>query len=313
MPSTRRRLRSLLIALPAGLLACGPSGSEQQPATNGLESMDAALKAALPEVFGTEHLHVPKGELACAEADFADHIHYGDSASHAPIPMPSGGIQMKVSELLTVLGSVEPCEPNGPIERGVVVHYGLNNASEFDVRLQVLCITYDEATEEYEYAGSDDCYRIKADGSLESEPGGLAAWKATGGWHRYASRVMIRSNSDPVWNRIDAAVEPNSAIHGEDAVRDLITQNGLSEGEVALVPIATPSFREMEPDSSYEERGFHQGLAWVPVGVDLDDSIYVNEPFRAKALDVGSPCPHLCPNTPFKFWVTATPPRHTCK
>ncbi|MBK6343778.1 MAG: hypothetical protein IPF41_14645 [Flavobacteriales bacterium] len=314
MLNTRTRHRLLLTALPFTLLACGPSAPEQQaPATNGIEVLDAALKAALPDVFGTEHLYVPKGELACAEADFTDHIHQGDSTSHAPIPLPSGGIQVKCSALLSALDAVEPCEPSGPIVRGVVVHYGLNS-NAFDVRLQLLCLKYNDTTEEYEYAESDDCYRIKADGSLQLETGGLVAWRAAGGgWANYAARVMIKSDYNSAWVRLHAESEPNSAIHGEDVVRGLIAQNGLSEGELSLVPIATPQYRALLPDSTYEERGFHQGLAWVPVGVDLDDSTYTNEPFRAKALDVGSPCPHLCPNTPFQFWTAATSPRHTCK
>lgn len=306
--------KPLLFVLPMILFACGPSGPGQPEAgTNGLQLMDAALKAALPEVFGTEHLHVPKGELACAEADFTDHLHLGDSASHAPIPLPAGGIRVKCADLLSALNGVEPCEPTGPIARGIVVHYGLSARDEFDVRLQLLCLKYDVASEEYHYADSKDCYQIKADGSLDFVPDGLTAWRTTGGWHNYANRVMIRSNSNSRWTRIDAATEPISGLHGEDAVRDLIAQNRLEDGMLAFAPIATPQYREQLPDSTYDERGFHQGVAWVPVGVDLDDSTYKEEPFRAKALDLASPCPHSCPTKKFKFWDKGTAPRQSCQ
>lgn len=311
----RTRSRLLLAALPFTLLACGPSGTEQQaPATNGLEVLDAALKAALPDVFGTEHLYVPKSELACVEADFAAHLHHGDSVSHAPIGLPAGGIRVKCADLLTVLNAVEPCTPTGPIARGIVVHYGLTTSNLFDIRLQLLCLKYDDSTEEYEYPESLDCYRIKTDGSLEFESGGLTAWRAAGGgWSNYASAVMIKSDSQSGWTRIDAMSEPNSGIHSEDVVRALIAQNELEEGELAFVPIATPQFREMLPDSTYDERGYHQGVAWVPVGVDLTDSTDVDAPFLAKALDVGSPCPHACPRKPFQFWTSGTAPRHNCE
>jgi hypothetical protein len=315
MRTTSSRLHALRLALPLALLACGPSATEQQaPATNGLELMDAALKAALPDVFGTEHLHVPKGELACAEADFAAHLHHGDSTNHAPIGLPAGGIHLKCAELLTVLDAVEPCRPTGPIARGVVVHHGLTTGNLFDIRLQLLCLTYNESTEEYEYQESADCYRIKTDGSLQFESGGLTTWRAAGGgWHNYASTVMIKSDSQSGWTRIDADNEPNSGIHGEDVVRKLIAQNELEEGQLALVPIATPQYREMLADSTYDERGYHQGVAWVPVGVELNDSTYEDEPFRAKALDIASPCPHFCPTKKSKLWTNGTAPRHTCK
>ncbi|HRD54097.1 MAG TPA: hypothetical protein PKY96_15770 [Flavobacteriales bacterium] len=308
------RLKALLIILPLVLLACGPSGTDQQaPRANGLELMEAALKAALPDVFGTEHRHVPKGELACAQADFASHLHQGDSANHVPIGLPAGGIQVKCSALLSALDAVEPCAASGPIERGLVVHFGLTANKEFDIRLQLLCLTYNDTTEEYQYGDSKDCYRIKSDGSLEFQANGLAAWKTTGGgWHNYASQVMIKSDSQSGWTRINPATEPNSAIHGEDAVRDLIAQNDLSEGELALVPIATPQYRALLPDSTYEERGFHQGVAWVPVGIVLDDSTYTGKPFQAKALDLGSPCPQSCPGQPFTFLGAGTAPRHAC-
>ncbi len=304
----------LLAAIPFLFHACGTGGTEPHASSvDSLSLLDSALKAALPDVFGTEHLHVPKSELMCAMGDFDGHLHQGDSTSHAPIPMPSGGLQVKVAELLTVLDAVEPCTPAGPIKRGVVVHYGLTADSEFDVRLQVLCLTYNETSEEYEYAASDDCYAIKTDGSLQFITGGLAAWKASGGWNRYVDRVLIQSDNGSPWKRIDTEVEPNSAIHGEDAVRQLIEQNGLEEGRLDLVPIATPQYRVMKPDSSYDERGFHQGLAWVPAGMDLSDSTYKDEPFRAKALDLGTPCPHACPQRSFAFWTKGTAPRHTCQ
>lgn len=294
-------------------IGCGTGAPEQQaPATNGIELMSNALEAALPDMFGTEHLYVPKSELMCAMADFDGHLHQGDSTSHAPIPMPEGGIQVQCSALLTALDGVEPCTPTGPIERGVVVHYGLTADSEFDVRLQLLCLTYNETSEEYEYAASDDCYAIKTDGTLQFIAGGLAAWKSTGGWNRYVDRVLIQSDNSSPWKRIDTEVEPNSAIHGEDVVRALIEENELGEGKLDLVPIATPQYRVINPDSSYDERGYHQGLAWVPADIQLDDSTYADAPFKAKALDVGSPCPHACPMKPFAFWTRGTAPRHGC-
>ncbi len=263
--------------------------------------------------YGTEHQYVPAAELGCAEADFRDHLHVGDLASHRPFGPPSNGLVVKVAEVLSALNGVSVCEPVGQIERCVIVHVGLDSLSQFDVRLQFLCLTYDNATEEYTYPKSEACYRIDTDSTLKYEEKGLEDWRAKdGGWDLYESHVVILSGTGASWAMLDGRTEPNAGVFSEVELRALIDQNSLEDGLLSLVPIATPEMRK-PITGGYDEQGFHQGVAWLPMGVELDDSTYVGAPYRNKALDLSIPCPDACPQVAFRFWTTGTAPRSSCQ
>lgn len=303
-------------ALSVLLIACGPSGEspEGRDATRRMLALDSALRASIPAEFGTEHPYVPKGELLCAESDFATHLRRVDTLTYDTFAITQPGIEVKVQALLAALDAVAACPPTGPIERGVIVHYGLDSTGRLDARLQVVCLKFDRATGQYTHAASDDCLRVNADGSLALEPMGLVAWRAPGGgWYNYKRQVVIRSDHDGGWKPLDDQNEPNSAIHAESGIRDVIAQNGINGGKLALTAIATPQYRALLPDSTYAEIGFHQGMAWVPMEVVLDDSTYSGAPFMRKALDIGRPCPHACVGQPFSFWRSGTPPRAGCR
>lgn len=312
----RPRPQHAALTLLAIALGCGPSGetAEELASTKRMMALDSAIRASLPPEFGTEHPFVPKGELLCAEADFAGHLRRVDTVTFdtALITVPKRPV--KVADMLSLLNAVQPCPPVGPIERGVIVHYGLDSAGALDVRLQMVCLTYDAASAQYTCSGSDDCLRIMPDGGLVAEPRGLAAWRSPGGgWYNYRRQVIIKPDHDSGWSPIDERTEPSSAIHAETGLRDLIAQNGIGNGMLALTAIATPQHRAVLPDSTYAEMGFHHGMAWTPLNEALDDSSYSGSPFMRKALDLGTPCPYACTNSPFRFWPGGTPPRSGCR
>ncbi|MBL7951135.1 MAG: hypothetical protein JNM62_05395 [Flavobacteriales bacterium] len=294
--------------------ACG-GGTVQEQRT---QRTSAALSLSAPDssfkVWGTHYAQVPKTELQCAIADFAAHVQLGDTATHAPFDVRTGGINVQVSALLALLDSLAVCPVSGPIERAVIVHYGLNDSDAFDVRLQLRCLSYDELEETYTYAASNDCYLVKPDGDLSFIPNGLLAWRdSTGGWTNYRKNVVVQSDTDGPWATLDLLREPNAMVHGEDDIRALIKDNELEEGFLSIVPIAEPEQRTRIDDKDHAEEGFHQGVAWIPVGVELDDEKYEDRPFHAKACDLGSPCPPGCPTAPFIFHRSGTPPRAECE
>ena len=298
--------------------ACGgagdPENGQQVPDPSTLGRAEAALNAAMSGPYGTEHQYVPAAELGCAEADFRDHLHVGDLASHRPFGPPSNGLVVKVAEVLSALNGVSVCEPVGQIERCVIVHVGLDSLSQFDVRLQFLCLTYDSATAEYAYPKSDDCYRIQSDSSLMMEPDGLLYWRASGGgWNLYEEHVVILSGTGATWAKIDGETEPNAGVYSESELRAVIEQNGIGDGLLSLVPIATPETRVLIAGDRYDEQGFHQGVAWMPMGIKLDDKEYPGAPYKNKALDVQTPCPSHCPEVAFRFWTKGTAPRSDCR
>lgn len=298
--------------------ACGGTGAPEPGASQAdpkaLERAGAALNAALMPMYGTEHNYVPAGELACAESDFTNHLQVGDLTSHEPFAPPPGGLVVKVVEVLAALDGVNVCEPTGPIERCVIVHVGLDSLNQFDVRLQFLCLTYDSATADYAYPKSDDCYRIQSDSSLMMEPDGLLDWRASGGgWNLYEEHVVILSGTGASWAKIDGETEPNAGVYSESELRAVIEQNGIGEGLLSLVPIATPETRILISGDRYDEQGFHQGVAWMPMGIKLDDKEYPGTPYKNKALDVQTPCPSHCPEVAFRFWTKGTAPRSDCR
>lgn len=297
--------------------SCGTGTNQQggdgQSDTISLASAGAALKAAMVAPYGTEHNYVPAKELNCAETDFTDHLHVGDPNTHNPFGPPAGGIEVKVADLLSKLDAVSTCTPTGPIERCAIIHFGLNSSDEFDVRLQFLCLTYDTHTKEYSYPDSKDCYAILPNNMLDFESDGLVAWRASGGgWHNYENKVVILSGTGGSWAKVDPVYEPNAVVFSEAELRALIADNKVEQGMLGIVPIATPETRTPISGGGYDEQGFHQGAAWVPVGVTLDGTAYPGTPYKNKALDLGDPCPHACPTVPFEFWTIGTAPRSSC-
>lgn len=298
--------------------SCGSGANQEGTASQSdslsLERAGAALMLAMQAPYGTEHSYVPAKELQCAESDFSDHLHLGDPSTHQPFGPPPAGLQVKVANLLAVLDAVDPCEPTGPIERCVIIHFGVDDSDYFDVRLQFLCLTYDSTSKEYTYPESKDCYAILANNTLSFEQDGLVAWRASGGgWFNYANNVVILSGTGASWAKLDDATEPNAGVFSEVALRALIADNKLEEGLLSIVPIATPEKRTPTPGGGYDEQGYHQGAAWVPVGVTLDGVTYPNEAYKNKALDLGMPCPVTCPQMAFTFWTSGTAPRSTCQ
>lgn len=263
---------------------------------------------------GTDRPHVPASEYACVRADLPLHFRRGTPSSHQAFDAPGGGIKVSATALLSVLDAVAICAPTAPVQRAVVVHYGLTQAGNFDVRLQALCLTYSALEETYKYPDSTDCFEVESNGSLSLIEDGMIAWRDEGGgWFNYEQNVVVMHDNSGRWAELDPQRDLNAMIFPENALRDLIAHNGLGNGQLALVPIATPEERTVDGAGGYIESGFRQGVAWLPVDVQLDDTTYPGQPFRAKAANLGSPCPPNFPHLDFSFPARGTVPRDDCK
>lgn len=307
----------LLTTIACFLVAsCGQPGTPGSGTTGQADDADTVAMAAQAPAsvrYGTEHGHVPLGELTCAQADLPLHIQHGTTTQHAPYTTTTNGIQVKSASLLAEFAQIQPCQPTGPIERCAIVHLGLDSTNRFEVRLQLLCMTYDAMAETYEYQASNDCFVIGSDGDLSLERDGMLAWRAPGGgWDNYATRVVIQPDNDGRWVEFNKETEPHSFVFSEQHISALIRDNALSNGKLSIVPIATPEERTLTAEDTYAEKNYHQGVAWLPLDVELDNTTYPGEPFKNKACDLGSPCPPNYPGAGFAFWTKGTPPRATC-
>ncbi len=261
------------------LASCGADGAmHETPHALGLPQLDSALKAALPALYDGQGLS--RSGLIRATARFAQHVGHGLPADPRPIAVPSGGFAVLAADLLAAW---DRCPDAAP--RAMAVHHGLDSAGAYTVRLQPLCP-----------AGPDHCLRIGDAGRLHPDSGGLAAWYAPGGpGHRYRSRLLLRPVvADSAWRTVGTA--PHPAVFPEEALRALIADNALAEGRLALVPIAV---HDAGPKAGGDATSdLLPGIAWVPVGVPLSDSLHPAAPYRHKALGKGAPCPPLCPPLP---------------
>lgn len=268
----------------AALLALGSCGADgaahHAPQALGLPQLDSALKAALPALYDGQGHALSRSGLIRGTVRFAQHVGHGHPALPRPIAVPAGGIAVQAAALLSAW---DHCRDGAP--QAMAVHYGLDSAGAFTVRLQPLCA-----------AGPGHCLRIDADGSLHPEPDGLARWYAPDGpGHRYRTRLLLRpAIADSAWHANAAA--PHSAAFAEEALRALIADNALAEGRLALVPVAAVD--GAPPPAGAAAPQPRPGIAWVPEGVPLSDTAHPDAPYRHKALDKASPCPPLCPPLP---------------
>jgi hypothetical protein len=301
------------------LAACDPAGPEPQhdsgqqdtatvtPARGVLDDMNM-------EIYATADPHVPKSELECVVNDFNAHIHKGDTQQHTQILPRQAPLVVAVGELQAAVDALS-CGNGHALTHGVMVHYGLDAEDRFDVMLQVLCLDHDEATKEFSYEHAEDGFTLDGSGNMVYDTDAHAYWYASSGpGARYASKVVIRHATGGQWAQYNDSIDVRSTIYPfQVQLNHLIAHNGLgSESLLRITPIAEPKERRSDGAGGYIENGFHQACAWVPEGIDLDDTAYASTPYLRKAADLGAPCPFHCPGTPFTFKTSGLPARSGC-
>ena len=308
----------------AGLITLLTSCGEPEVQSEGLKAAlanldlwkrEAAFRAEYHDRSGTMYPQVPKKEFDCVKSDFLQHIHHGDTVNNGAINTTGGSLPIQVDALQDLVDALSACANPGPIRHGVAVHYGLNANDTFSAVLQVECLSYDGSDSTYTFHSSPDCYRINGDGTLALKKNGMIDWmKRNEGGRNYWNKVVIKHDRGGRWAQFDSIYDARMVVYPyEGALEHLIDHNGLDSSRMlGLVPIAVPEYRDTLPDGTYVERGYFNGICWIAQGVKLDDSVHVGYPYRAKAADLGSPCPPNCPMRKFRFRDKGMIPRKEC-
>jgi hypothetical protein len=299
------------LVLLAGCGGCQPR--EAAPQTP-VSAEALAQRRAYALYFATEDPAVGARELQCVQSDFNATIHQGEPQDHAAIRPRQLPLELRVEALQQLVADLA-CSNGTDIAHGVVLHYGLDGDLRFDVMLQVLCLTHDANADSLAYAAEEVGYTLDGSGGLVVDSLALSHWYGPGGHgERYASKVVVRHDTGGPWTAYADTVDVRATIFPYELhLSGLIAHNALGGQDLLrIVPIAEPFTRDDDGNGGYVETGFHQGAAWVPVGVDLDDAQDINAPFRNKAADLGAPCPYACPGALFTFSVKGLPKRSGC-
>lgn len=264
---------------------------------------------------GSKHPYVGAKEHYCLASDFFNNIHQAPAAApnnHAPIrsfPQESTILATEITRYRNAAAAT-PCAAPGPVDVGVVVHFGMDVDNDLVYALQFPCLIWNSGTGEYTIPNpqaADVFFTIGAGGMLF--PTTLAAWQPN--IDRYKASIRTRRN-DATWDGYLAATTHTSEVFPyRFELEDLIAQNPVAQ--LQLVPISTPETRTPQADGTYVETNWQLFVSWVPVGVKLDDANNGTNLFKNRAADLGSPCPPNCPMQSFRFKTIGTEPRSSCK
>lgn len=299
------------------LLLLAGCGGCQQPAPR-TEATDTAQGDSLQDtaqlLFVTKNKWVGARELACIKADFNKYVHVGKPSQHTQIQQRKDSLKVGVGKLHDLVKNLS-CSNTDALQHGVVLHYGLDDGMRFDVMLQVVCLDYwPNDSNKYSYNAPAHGYTLDITGTLVYDATALAKWYGTNGpGTRYAQNVVIDRNADNTWTAFDPDRDVRSTIFPyEEQITGLINDNNLDKDSLLLIePIAEPVDRKPTA-AGYVEKGYHQGAAWVPVNLTVDDTLYEGYDFKNKAADLGSPCPYACPTSKFLFPQMGLKPREGC-
>lgn len=316
---TKKTTALLPVVLTLLLLAgCGGGQQPASPPEPGTVSSDTiqgdTSTQNLLKARNTENQWVRDAELSCVKADFTRYVHVGTPTIHSAIQLRALPLTVGVSKLQTLIDAL-PCANGGAVQHGVLLHYGLDSNMQFDVMLQVVCLSYASEDSKYSYTEPGGGYTLDGTGALVYDAAALAKWYGSNGpGARYASNVVVDHNASNVWTKFSSAKDVRSTIYPfQTQIMGLVNDNKLGpNGLLRIDPISEPIERRRDGAGGYNEVDYHQGAAWVPVGVSLDNTFYPQTPFKNKAADLGSPCPYTCPNTKFKFKFTGLEPREGC-
>lgn len=241
-----------------------------------------------------EHPAIDRKTLDRGTDGMRDFFRYQELGPPMPITVPH--LDVMVSELqlgLTALGAVDS---GGPVDRAIVVHYGLDATNNFDVGLEFVALEAEKTLRPFIYsiAKSAGFYRLN-EGRLSAVDGGKEAWYATGGsGHNYATKLRVERSTGSGWSPFLAHHDVTASFCPyEWHLEQLISHNALGPADrLRILPIAAPTDWQFGERSSLLEHDRRQSCAWVAV-----DHWPSNTPappdaaYTAKAADLVSPCP----------------------
>jgi len=304
---------AMLMLMLAGCGGSQQTAPPQEPEPTAFEDGVNRMQAVEPSIDSQEPW-VTASELKCMTDDFNKYIHVGTPASHAPIQLRALPLTVGVGALQALVSGLK-CSKGDLVSHGVLLHYGLDGRMGFDVMLQLVCTDHYASDSTYTYDEPKEGYTLDGTGALVLDTNALAKWYASKGpGTRYAANVVLDHNANDQWTAFNKDKDVRSTIFPYQLrLTELIKDNDLGADDLLrIVPVAEPRTRREDGEGGYVETGYHQGAAWVPEGVTLDDKAYVNTPYKNKAADLGHPCPYTCPKDKFKFRDKGLPPRSSC-
>lgn len=258
---------------------------------------------------GSEKPPVGLTEFKCLTDDFKDRIQKRTVGPDSPITVPSG-LRLTRSSLESHLVSDNQCKVVDDEQRGIVVHFGLDDNLEFAIALEFVCLLAnpDAGGSQLENVGT--AYPLV--GSSLGSALSLKDWyyDTDGPGRRYAEKVVIDRYGDGQFEPFEMGRDVQSVTFPYEAeIKLLIDQTDITSNEyLELVPIASPGAWKQLGTTDFLLYDFGQGVAWKEHGAALTNAHDPSKPFEDKAAELGSPCPPNCPIIKFKeFGVLKRP------
>ncbi len=252
---------------------------------------------------GLEHPPLDRDGLDRGMADMRERIRR--HAAPVPVAITIPDFEVQVQVLIGALNALNPVDSGGPVDRAVVVHYGLDAGQAFDIALEFVALEAQKGKRPYIYkaTGKGGLFR-PVDGALVAVEGGAASWYGPGGsGANYAAAIRIQRSTGSGWSEF---------LPGHDVTRSycpfewhlelLIANNGLSGTDrLRVIPIAGPSDWQFDAAGAAAEYDHRQGCAWVAVDHwPTNDPVSPDAAFTDRGADLVSPCPPHCVRVSFR-------------
>lgn len=241
-----------------------------------------------------EHPAIDRDTLVRGTNGMRDFFRYQEVGPPMPIIIPD--LDVMVSEIQLGLAPLGTVHSGGPVDRAIVVHYGLDATNKFEIALEFVALAVEKTLRPYVYSVADSAgfSRLK-DGRLSAVDGGKEAWYATGGsGHNYATKLRVERSTGSGWSPFLPHHDVTASFCPfEWHLEQLIAHNALGPADrLRILPIAAPTDWQFDRNNALLEHDRRQSCAWVAV-----DHWPNNTPappdgaYTAKAADLVSPCP----------------------
>lgn len=255
---------------------------------------------------GTEHKEVCRREFTCVRADFMKHFDLKSGGTVYKFDADSTRQTMDWSDLKDLADSVKTDD------LGIRIHYGS--------RLNGNRAALVWALEPVELVPVDDVfYEVaeKGDSLVLVSPNGKVRtlihrkdW-TDGPLKHYLDNIRVKRTNSGSFRSIRADYDHQSYTFRWSDIADLQDQN--SATRLRINAISTPMTRAKEGTTWVEEDWRHE-VALTALGNDdvdtIDDATYGASNLKAKALDLGSPCPPSCLLA--RYYRVGLAPEDTC-
>jgi len=241
----------------------------------------------------TQTTAVAREEFDCMRLKFQEHFKLKFGDVYANIPVADQAFSVASYE---VARDALNCA-TGQL-KGLVMHYGLTEDLLYQPEFSFVCLTEVGGTGVYEYdLANSQFYKVEA-GQLVVSQNDEEGWYGTDGpWARYLAKVWVKrdADSDPVPCTND---DGRYIVHPVPRIDQLIADNNLGQGEVAVFPFAEPGEKVGGEDKDFRHMMCVAG--WQDEAPLVDDDVPPsNTPFLGKAADLASICPTKCGRAEF--------------